>query len=413
MPAAPSRRPVPSPQPAPRPSGPLGPDVRRTLRRRLLAAVADAPDAPDAPDGVLLLDHANVVWASGFDHSPSERPVGLYLSFDADPVLFVPRLEIDHARDVDGVEVEAYEEFPGHRHPIRWMFDRIVDRSSRPRRFGVDALDLRVHAALRDDGRDVRPCDAVAEIRAVKEPAELDLIRSAASYADLCLHWIHEHGGATAAAGGSELDILRGGVDAARAAMSDELGAAFPATQLHVVGTVHSGPRAALPHGRTGHRTPSGGEVLIAGIGAKVGGYHAESGATFVLGSTSDDQALCLEAADASRLAAIDAVAPGASCQSVHEAAMEVLVTAGLEPYLRHRIGHGMGVEGHEAPWLAPGDDTPILAGMVFSNEPGIYRPGIDGYRTIDSMIVHDDRIELPSRFQSTVPWDRRVLALR
>ena len=91
---------------------------------------------------------------------------------------------------------------------------------------------------------------------------------------------------------------------------------------------------------------------------------------------------------------------------------MTVLTSAGFAPYLRHRIGHGMGVEGHEAPWLATGDDTPIAAGMVFSNEPGIYRPGVDGYRTIDSMIVHDDGVELPSRFQSTVPWDHRVLPL-
>jgi len=367
---------------------------------------------PEPPDGVLLLDHANVVWASGFDHSPSERPVGLYLSFDAAPVLYVPRLEIDHAQGIEGVDVEAYEEFPGHRHPVRWMFDRITDRFPRSRRYGIDALETRLHAALRDDGRDVTPSDAVAAVRAVKEPAELDLVRSAASYADLCLHWIHEHGGATAAAGGSELDILQGGVDAARRAMSDELGEAFSASQLHVVGTVHSGPRAALPHGRTGQRTPTAGDVLIAGIGAKVGGYHAESGATFVLETATDEQAHCLAASDSSRLAAIDAIAPGASCQSVHDAAMEVLANAGLELHLRHRIGHGMGVEGHEAPWLARGDDTPISAGMVFSNEPGIYRPGIDGYRTIDSMIVHDDGVELPSRFQSTVPWDRRVLAL-
>lgn len=408
MPAEPLR-PFPRPRPGLGSPRPLGPDVRRALRDRLLAALADAPEAPD---GVLLLDHANVVWASGFDHSPSERPVGLYLTFDADPVLYVPRLEIDHARGVEAVEVEAYEEFPGHRHPIRWMFDRIADRSPRSRRYVVDALEMRVHAALRDDGRDVRPTETVAAVRAVKDPAELDLIRSAASYADLCLEWIHEHGGATAAAGGSELDILQGGVDAARRAMSDELGAAFPTTQLHVVGTVHTGPRAALPHGRTGQRTPSAGEVLIAGIGAKVGGYHAESGATFVLGWANDDQSLCLAAADASRRAAIDALVSGASCQSVHDAAMDVLANAGLERHLRHRIGHGMGVEGHEAPWLAPGDDTPIAAGMVFSNEPGIYRPGIDGYRTIDSMIVHDDSTELPSRFQSTVPWDQRVLAL-
>lgn len=391
------------------PAAPLGPEVRRTFRNRLLDALQRTTEPPD---GLLLLDHANVVWASGFDHSPSERPVGLYLSVDADPVLFVPRLEADHADAVSGVDVEAYEEFPGYRHPVRWMFDRIADRSPRSQRYGVDVLEARVHAALRADGRDVEPCDAVTAVRSVKEPEELNLIRAAASYADRCLHWIEQHGGETVASGGSELDILQGGVRAARRAMDEELGVSFPATQLHVVGTVHTGSRAALPHGRTGHRTPTAGEVLIAGIGANVGGYHAESGATFVLAMMSDEQARILEAADAARAAAIDATVPGASCQSVHDAAMAVVADAGLEAHVRHRIGHGMGVEGHEAPWLAPGDVTAIGARMVFSNEPGIYRPGIDGYRTIESMIVHDDGVELPSRFQSVVPWVRRVLVL-
>ena len=65
-----------------------------------------------------------------------------------------------------------------------------------------------------------------------------------------------------------------------------------------------------------------------------------------------------------------------------------MLQAAGYGPFIRHRIGHGMGLEGHEPPWLSVGDDTELKPSMVFSNEPGIYRPGIDGYRIIDSMVV-------------------------
>jgi Xaa-Pro aminopeptidase len=103
---------------------------------------------------------------------------------------------------------------------------------------------------------------------------------------------------------------------------------------------------------------------------------------------------------------------PGATCEAVDRAARDELRAAGLGPAIRHRIGHGMGLEGHEAPWLAPHDATPLAAGMVFSNEPGIYRPGVDGYRTINTMIVTEAGCEVPSRFQSDVPAERRVIPL-
>jgi Xaa-Pro aminopeptidase len=69
-----------------------------------------------------------------------------------------------------------------------------------------------------------------------------------------------------------------------------------------------------------------------------------------------------------------------------------------------------MGIEGHEAPWLAPGDSTIVAEGMVFSNEPGIYRPGVDGYRTINTMIVSPHGVEVPSRFQSRFGIEQRIL---
>lgn len=383
--------------------------VRALLRTRLREALAGTPNPVD---GILLLEHANVLWASGFDHSPSERPLGLYLPSEGEPTLFVPRLEVEHAEEVPDVRIEVYEEFPGIRHPVRWMHDRIAVRSDRPTRWAVDTLEARLYATVRADGHEIVLSDAATLARAVKQPEEMELVRSAARYADACLEWILRHGGAIISGGGSEIDVLRGGVGATRHLMDDELGRRFPSSQLHVVGTVHSGPRAALPHGRTGSRVPRAGEVLIAGIGAKVGGYHAESGATFVVGEVREDQARALAAADACGRAAIRATRPGIACHEVHAAAMEVLDEEGFTPHVRHRIGHGMGVEGHEAPWLAPGDATLVQPGMVFSNEPGIYRPGIDGYRTIDSMIVGADGAEICSRFQASVPWERRVLVL-
>jgi Xaa-Pro dipeptidase len=381
---------------------------------RLLARLR-AEAAGDDLDGLLLLDLHSVVWLTGFFHSPSERPVGVYVPLDGDPVLFVPLLEREHAHEGWVERVEPYEEFPGVVPPVVWMLERIRARHAAagrtgPRRLGIDALDVSLLEPARAVLPGITSSQAAARVRAVKEPEELALIRAAARYADRCLDAILAAGADVVAAGGSELDLLEAGVTAARSLQASELGDRFGAAKTTVVGTVHSGPRAALPHGRTSTRRPAPGEVLIAGIGASVGGYHAESGATFVFGEPSADQVRCLTAAQACNDAAVAALVPGARCDAVNEAGLAELRAARLAAAIRHRVGHGMGIQGHEAPWLAPGDATPVAEGMVFSNEPGIYRPGIDGYRTINSMIVTPSGVEVPSTFQARVPWNERVI---
>jgi len=378
---------------------PLSADVRGRLVQRLRDEVAT-----EGLDGILLLERSSVVWATGFDHSPSERPIGAYVPVDGDPTLYVPLLEREHAEGASTWRVEVYEEFPGWVHPVAWMVGRVNDGG----RLGVDVVDARVHAELAGEGTTLVMSTAASRARAVKEPEELSLVRAAARYADVCLQWILDHGPDVVRDG--ERTLLEGGLRAAREQQAAELEGVFEHGLLHVVGTAHSGPRAALPHGRTTDRVPRSGEVLIAGIGAKVGGYHAESGATFVVGEPSEEVRRVLEAVDACGSAAQAALRPGRQAYEVNEAAMEVLRTAGLADHIRHRIGHGMGVDGHEAPWLAPGDPTVLRANMVYSCEPGVYRPGRDGYRTIDTLIVTDGAPEVPSGFQRSVPWQARVI---
>jgi len=390
------------------PPSPLSPAIYARLLARLRAAME-----AEELDGLLLLDMHSVMWLTGFFHSPSERPVGVYVPLDGDPALFVPLLEREHAEEGWVASVDCYEEFPGETPPAVWMLERIRQRHPAARRTGIDALD----AALLDAARSAVPglvsTDVAARVRYVKEPEELLLIRAAARYADRCLEAILEAGAAVVAAGGSELDLLDAGLKAARSLQDAELGHRFGDAKTTVVGTAHSGPRAALPHGKTSERRPAPGEVLIAGIGATVGGYHAESGATFVFGEPNADQRRCLAAAQACNDAAVAALVPGARCADVNLAGLAELRAAGLDDAIRHRVGHGMGIQGHEAPWLAPGDATPVAVGMVFSNEPGIYRPGVDGYRTINSMIVTPGGVEVPSTFQARVPWSARIIPHR
>ena len=354
--------------------------------------------------GLLLLDAHNVIYASGFFHIPSERPLGLFIPRQGEPALFVPLLEEENAAGTWIGDVRTYFEYPGEEHPVVWM-----KRECGVRPLGIDAVSAGVFRLL---GEGVVLTDLVEKMRWIKEPEELALIEQAARYADYCLEQVRDHAAEIIRAGGTELDILKMCLDATSAKMRAEVGELFQLRGGSVVGTVHSGPRAALPHGSPLRRQPRPHEPLIAGIGAMVGGYHAESGATFIVGEPAGDQMRCLQAA-----AACDAVArrwlkPGVTCAAVNAAALDVLRDAGLGAAIRHRIGHGMGLQGHEGPWLAPGDQTPLVPGMVFSNEPGIYRPGLDGYRTINTIIVTEGEAFVPSRFLAENPPEERVLPL-
>lgn len=353
-------------------------------------------------DGMLLIDTYNVMYASGFIHTESERPIGFFIPKSGDPALFVPLLEQENAGDTWIGDVRTYFEFPGEEYPVNWMV-----REAGVKKLGIDQVSHDVFLTL---GEGVVTSPMVNQMRWIKEPEELDVIKQAARYADYCLEQVLEHAPDIIRAGGTELDILRQCIGATSEKMKAEIGEQFRLRKGAVVGTVHSGSRAALPHGSPMARQPQMGETLIAGIGASVAGYHAESGATFVVGDPSGDTMHCLQAAADCDQAGVDALRAGATCSSVNLAALNVLREAGLGDAIRHRIGHGMGIQGHEAPWLAPGDETLLVPNMVFSNEPGIYRPGIDGYRTINSMIVTDGEAIVPSRFLAEHPPEKRIL---
>jgi Xaa-Pro dipeptidase len=378
---------------------PLTPAFRAMVRDRLRTRAGRA-----GLDGLLLLAPGNVGYASGWMFSIHERPMGLWLPVGGEAVLFVPHLELENALDVPGVTVRTYEEFPGLVPPVLWMIGQ-----TRARRIGVDTLEARLLAPAQDLAQ-VALADHVLPERSVKHPEELALVRAAAGFADLVLERFLAVAADMIAEGATELDLEADCTAHARAAMARAHNAAFAGTKMGITSSLHSGPRAALPHGAVMHRVPQKGEPIIVGIGASLGGYHAESAATFVYGDLTADQRRVMQAMSDANDAAREALARHLTCAETNEAALAPIRAAGLGPAIRHRIGHGMGVEGHEAPWLSIGDLTPTAPGMVFSCEPGVYRPGHDGWRTIETLIVTDGATETPSRFQSTHPHDARVI---
>jgi Xaa-Pro aminopeptidase len=156
---------------------------------------------------------------------------------------------------------------------------------------------------------------------------------------------------------------------------------------------VASGANSALPHHETGKRVLERGDVVILDYGTR-GGVPVGGGLSHIYGYQSDITVTCSvgEPADsearkvygvvyAAQQAAIGAVRPGASCEEIDAAARDVIGTAGYGKYFMHRTGHGLGLSGHEPPYLRAGNSEVLEEGMVFSIEPGIYLPGRFGVR--------------------------------
>ncbi len=161
---------------------------------------------------------------------------------------------------------------------------------------------------------------------------------------------------------------------------------------------VQVGAYSALPHGSVAPQTIREGSILLIDGGCSVGGYQSDISRTFVLGRAGDKMKKVFDIELAAQSAALAAAKPGVPAGSVDAAARRVIEAAGYGPgyrYFTHRVGHGMGMDGHEWPYLVKDNPLPLEPGMTFSDEPGIYLPGEFGVRLEDDMVITEAGAEL------------------
>jgi Xaa-Pro dipeptidase len=161
---------------------------------------------------------------------------------------------------------------------------------------------------------------------------------------------------------------------------------------------VQVGEYSALPHGSIAPQIIRQGTILLIDGGCSAEGYASDISRTFVLGRATDKMKSVFDIELAAQTAALKAARPGVPCEAVDAAARKVIVDAGYGPdykFFTHRVGHGMGMDGHEWPYLVRGNKLPLAPGMTFSDEPGIYIRGEFGVRLEDDMIITDSGAEL------------------
>ena len=160
---------------------------------------------------------------------------------------------------------------------------------------------------------------------------------------------------------------------------------------------VGSGPNGAAPHHHTGDRKLAVGDAVVVDIGARQGSYSSDITRMLAIGRPPEGYGEVHAAVEAAVRAALAMARPGVPAKAVDAAARQVIAEAGYGEYFVHRTGHGLGLEGHEPPYITATSETILEAGMVFSIEPGIYLPGRFGIRLEDIVILHDDGPEILS----------------
>jgi Xaa-Pro aminopeptidase len=255
-------------------------------------------------------------------------------------------------------------------------------------------LSVRLHNKLREEaGEDVDLVPdggLVQRLRRVKDPDELRLIGAAAELADEVYRWSLARG----FRGRSELEVAR---DAERRIR--ELGGepAFPP----IVG---AGPNGALPHHEPSEREIGEGELVVFDMGAQLDGYNSDCTRTFATGRLAESAQATYELVREAQAAGLTALAPEVRASEVDQAARERIEAAGEGERFRHGLGHGVGLEVHEAPRLAPSSEDVLAAGEVVTIEPGVYLPGELGVRIEDLVVVaeggHRNLSGLPKELQ-------------
>lgn len=349
--------------------------------------------AAEGLDALLTDSPEDVAYLTGFFHHPSERPVAVWMNAEGRTVLLVPELERENAeRQSARAELVSYPEFPGVLPPFRVLADR-VGRAGRVG-FSTGMTWERQAAAFAElEAGEAVATPLVTVARYVKLPEEVALHAEAARITDLMLEsgvaLIRER----VSAGGelpseAELASHVGGVGVLTMyAEHDDVVVVSPLAG----GLVYAGANSAYPHGLpSGYRLRPG-DTFMLSLGCAVGGRFVEGERTFVLGTPTADQRRYHDAVRLAQATGASAIRPGRECRQANADCLDVIREAGLGEYLRHRQGHGIGLGMHEPPWLEDGDPTLLEAGMIVSNEPGVYIPGHAGYRISDSMLVTED----------------------
>lgn len=359
-------------------------DRREAIRAGLEAAGLDA---------LAVFYPARIAYLTGFHHVPTERPIVLVVGANGAAVLVAPAVEKEHAESVPGVDVDVYSEYPGERHPLHRVVEVLGWMRAAPRRVGADHDGLipisgsrgpRLSELLESHVVDAEML--IESLRRVKSPAELACIQASCDWACRA----HRRMQAAIRVGRTEMECYAPAELETLREMIREMPGWRPRDAFGngLIAMFVGGRSTALPHGFVRGHGLQLNDVLVSGAAADIDGYRSELERTMIIGEPTDPQRRAFDAMLALQDKAFEVMVPGRPLADVELEVLSLARELGVERHLRHHVGHSIGLEGHEAPFLDRGEEGVLEEGMVFSVEPGVYLPELGGFRHSDTVRI-------------------------
>ena len=349
-------------------------------------------------DAVVLNPGPTLTHLTGLHFHLMERPVVLLFAKDQDPAIVLPELELQKVASLP----YQLQVFPYPENPAEW--DQAFRKAAQAlgldgKRIGVEPRQLRLlefrHVKAGAPEADYPDAsDALSALRLRKDQTEMEAMRRAVKIAQEALEAVIPliKIGMTEKELSSELvvQLLKHGSE----------------PEMPFAPIVSSGPNGANPHASPSERKLQAGDLLVVDWGATYDGYISDLTRTFGVGEVQEEYKKIHEIVQAANAAGRAAAKPGVPCANVDKAAREVIEKSGYGVYFTHRTGHGIGMEGHEEPYMR-GDNMQLLEpGMAFTVEPGIYLAGRNGVRIEDNVVITETGADV----LSDMPRELRVV---
>ncbi len=346
-----------------------------------------------------LIPSPSLFYFTGLSFHLMERPVIALFSDEAELRMVIPELELAKAESSPlNFELFPYGEQEGAASEA--LSQAVADLGLRGGKIGIEPLRMRFyeldllqtavpHATF-------TPSDGtISALRIRKGKAEIAAIQRAVEIAEAALE--------------ATLPLIKVGMTELELAseLSAQLLRAGSQPEAPFSPIVASGPNSAQGHATPSDRALSAGDSLVLDWGAAHEGYMSDITRTFFIAEAPEELSQIHEIVQRANAAGRAAVRPGASCGSVDLAARSEIEAAGYGEYFIHRTGHGIGLEGHELPYIREGEETVLETGMTFTVEPGVYLPGRGGVRVEDDIAV----TEVGGVSLTTISREARVVA--
>jgi len=337
-------------------------------------------------DSLILNAGPSLTYLTGLHFHLSERPVLVIFIPNRTPIIVLPELEQEKIKNLP-FEIEA---FPYGEDPQQWssVFKHAFQAAKlsgklngvEPRQLRLLEFRLLLNAANIQDF--IPADDCVSTLRMIKEESELTAMRKAVQIAEQALT--------------ATLPYVRIGLSERELAaeLTLQLFRAGCDPQLAFSPIVSSGPNSANPHATPSDRTLTSGDFLVIDWGASYEGYLSDITRTYAIGKMEPELIRISKVVMEANLAGQKSAKRGIAVGNVDKATRDVVETAGYGKYFTHRTGHGLGMEGHEEPYIRAGNPMLLEPGMTFTIEPGIYLPGRNGVRIEDDVVITDTGAE-------------------